>query len=94
MPQEIHTPFPSPERGVYGFAIYVATYTSLVLYLLWALLSDEWLRYIGFTYFPQKFWTIILPLYILVFVALFLVGYVGATLLLVPNPDSIHTLTG
>ena len=76
MPHEIHTPFPSPERGVYGFAGYVATYTALgktigvrtilmaivqidsfhfaVLFLLWALLPNEWLRYIGFTYFPQK----------------------------------------
>ena len=41
-----------------------------------------------------RYWTIILPLYILVGVALFIVGYVGATLLLVPTPDSIHTLTG
>jgi len=41
-----------------------------------------------------RFWALALPTYILVFIALAIVGYVGATLLLVPTPDSIHTLTG
>jgi len=41
-----------------------------------------------------RYWAITIPLYILVVIALALVGYVGATLLIVPPPDSVHTLTG
>lgn len=53
-----------------------------------ALSFSKWCLYIF------RFWTIIPPLFILVAIALGLVGYVGATLLLVPAPDSLHTLTG
>jgi len=41
-----------------------------------------------------RYWAVTIPLYILVVIALAIVGYVGATLLIVPPPDSIHTLTG
>ena len=27
---------------------------SIVVFLLWAFLPNEWLNFIGFTYFPQK----------------------------------------
>ena len=42
----------------------------------------------------DRYWAVTIPLYILVVIALAIVGYVGATLLIVPPPDSIHTLIG
>ena len=52
------------------------------------------LNTLQFKIFFFRYWTVALPVYILVGIALAIVGYVGATLLLVPAPDSIHTLTG
>jgi len=41
-----------------------------------------------------RYWAVAIPLYILVVIALAILGYVGATFLIVPPPDSICTLIG
>ncbi|ELR14751.1 uncharacterized protein ACA1_391080 [Acanthamoeba castellanii str. Neff] len=39
---------------VYGFVAWIATGLTFVAYVLWAFLSEEWLEWLGVTYYPSK----------------------------------------
>ena len=43
---------------VYGFVVWVTTWTGLVLYLLWAFLPEETLEAVGVSYYPDKHWAL------------------------------------
>ena len=47
MPPPEHSPAPTPDRAVYGFVLYLASYSFLALYLAWALLPDNLLTQLG-----------------------------------------------
>ncbi|XP_078481029.1 phosphatidylinositol N-acetylglucosaminyltransferase subunit P-like [Ciona intestinalis] len=69
MPQ--HSPAPSPERALQGFVLYLASFLVLSLYLSWAILPDHILNEIGFTYYPQRYWAITIPVFITFSLTLF-----------------------
>ncbi|KAL0267494.1 UNVERIFIED_CONTAM: hypothetical protein PYX00_009746 [Menopon gallinae] len=89
-----HTPSPTPSRGVMGFVLYLASTCSFALYLIWAFVPDSVLHLLGITYYPQKYWAIALPVYVLMGIALFAFFiYPGLNLLMVPPLDSVKTIT-
>jgi len=61
---EQHNPSPTPERAVYGFILYCLATAAFGLYLIWLLLPEQVLAYIGIGYYlPQKYWAVALPIY-------------------------------
>uniref|UniRef100_A0A1X7TUK6 PIG-P domain-containing protein n=1 Tax=Amphimedon queenslandica TaxID=400682 RepID=A0A1X7TUK6_AMPQE len=82
-----------PSRGIYGFVFYLVTLALFGIYLLWAILPDEWLQYIGLSYLPQKYWAIVVPLYIGVSSILLLLLYVCYSMWLTPPFDDLQTIT-
>jgi len=87
-----HTPAPLPDRSVYGFVIYLGTYTVLSLYLIWAYIPDRWLHAVGLTYWPQKYWALAVPVYFCV--AILTLAYFilpSYSLLITPSLDSTET---
>jgi phosphatidylinositol glycan class P protein len=72
-----HSPFPSSERAVFGFALWLASFLVLGLFLLWAFLPDSWLTAIGLSYLPQKYWAVAMPAYVIVFFLVGVAGYAG-----------------
>jgi hypothetical protein len=63
------SPLPRPERAVIGFFLYITSIftfskicmkktifiiLSLVIYVLWAYLPNDWFEKIGITYYPHK----------------------------------------
>ena len=38
----------------YGFVAWTSTYLLFVLYILWALLPDEWIIWTGVTWYPNR----------------------------------------
>lgn len=52
-PNDAHLKSRAPE--FYGFVAWSSTYALFVLYLLWALLPDEWILSLGIEWYPSRF---------------------------------------
>ncbi|VDK83484.1 unnamed protein product [Litomosoides sigmodontis] len=67
------SPNPSPARGVYGFVLFICSWFSFVLYLIWAILPTPYLESLHLTYLPAKYWAIAVPLLLPITVAAFII---------------------
>jgi len=81
-----HSPAPTPSRAVYGFVLYLMSYSAMGLYLTWAVLPDHILAQMGLLEFlPQKYWAVALPIYLSVVFLCFVV-------VIYPSLGMMHTL--
>jgi hypothetical protein len=52
-------PLPTESRSrapeFYGFVAWVVTYLLFVLYFLWAILPDEWIVWLGVSWYPNRY---------------------------------------
>lgn len=88
-----HSPAPTSTRSVYGFVLYIASYTLLILYLIWAYIPTAWLHSIGLTYWPQRYWAIAIPVFVCCSICIFaLLLYPGINLMMTPDLSSVHTV--
>lgn len=88
------TPTPCPSRANYGFALYLASYSAFGLYLIWTILPDFILEYIGLTFLPQKYWSVAVPIHACVTLALVaFVFYPALNLTLVSDRNDLSILT-
>ncbi|KAK0445999.1 PIG-P-domain-containing protein [Desarmillaria tabescens] len=70
-------PLPPPELRsrapeFYGFVAWTSTSLLFVVYLLWAILPDEYIEWLGVTWYPSREWAVLLPAYSVV---VFLLAY-------------------
>lgn len=87
-------PTPTPSRANYGFALYLASNSALGLYLIWTLVPDFILESIGFTFLPQKYWSIAVPIHACVTLALVaFIFYPALNLTLVPKSNDMSIMT-
>ncbi|XP_077293637.1 phosphatidylinositol N-acetylglucosaminyltransferase subunit P-like isoform X1 [Arctopsyche grandis] len=88
-----HTPAPTQARSIYGFILYLASSTLLVIYLCWALIPDEILNSMNIYYYPQKYWAFAVPMQLLLALSLFaFIIYPCLNLSMTPNIDSMNTI--
>lgn len=60
------SPAPSPQRAVYGFAVYVLFVTLFIAYCLWVYLPTKFLEdYLGLHYLPDKYFALSIPVVML-----------------------------
>jgi phosphatidylinositol glycan class P protein len=92
---QVHTPAPTPSRAIYGLALYLGCRACFGLYIVWALVPDQWLKIIGLDFLPSKYWAITIPVLACVILAAtaFLI-YPGLGLIMTPNPEEEASFTG
>lgn len=88
-----NTPSPTESRANYGFALYLASKTAFVVYLLWAFIPSHWLAVIGLTYLPQKYWAIAIPVWVCCVIIVITLLYPAINMLLVPPMNDPRVLT-
>ncbi|TFK72475.1 PIG-P-domain-containing protein [Pluteus cervinus] len=65
-PVSAYPPIPSPEYRsrapeFYGFVAWTSTSLLFILYVLWALLPDEYIIWLGVHWYPNREWAILIP---------------------------------
>lgn len=83
---------PINRAEVYGFVGSIVVLTVYWLYIIWAYVPESVLHAAGISYYPSKYWAVVLPAYCLLAVFFALVAYTGLNHLSTPPPDSFHTL--
>ncbi len=88
-----HSPAPQPERAVYGFFLLISSLMFFLIYVLISYLPD-WIfvDLIGWDYLPDKYWSIVLPAYIIIFTLMILPFYYTINMTKVNDFDSIDSI--
>ncbi|KAF2841668.1 PIG-P-domain-containing protein [Patellaria atrata CBS 101060] len=71
-----------PTYEYYGFALYLASSASFLMYVLWSYLPSPFLHQLGIHYYPNRWWSLAIPawlviliVYIYIALASYNVGY-------------------
>ncbi|KAF8483458.1 PIG-P [Russula ochroleuca] len=94
-------PFPPPPPAdsrsrapeFYGFVAWAVTYLLFVLYFLWAILPDEWIVWLGVSWYPNREWALLVPAWTIVVVLLTYFIYFSMTIRGTPAFSDISTYT-
>ncbi|XP_045445477.1 phosphatidylinositol N-acetylglucosaminyltransferase subunit P isoform X1 [Melitaea cinxia] len=88
-----HTPAPTPARSLYGFFMYLFSKTILAIYCIWTIIPDSYLHYLKIYYYPQKYWSIAVPIQCLVGLTMFaFLVYPSSNLMLTTKIDSLSSI--
>ncbi|KAI5850686.1 PIG-P-domain-containing protein [Tricharina praecox] len=66
-----------PTYEYYGFTLYVIANAAFALQLLWSFLPASFLESLGFSYYPSRWWSLVIPSYLVVLVCYVFVALAG-----------------
>ncbi|GAA5913197.1 hypothetical protein JCM5296_005229 [Sporobolomyces johnsonii] len=72
-PREPTDPAPTVESQ--GFVLYIGSLVAYVVFLVWALVPEKWLEWIGVEWYPMREWALLVPSWIVMLVVYIYAGY-------------------
>ncbi|ORZ13081.1 PIG-P-domain-containing protein [Absidia repens] len=84
----------TPIYEYYGFVMYLASYVVFGLYAIWAYVPDHILHGMGITYYPNRYWALAIPVWIMTLVWFTFIYYMTINLKNTPPFDSYDCITG
>ncbi|KAJ2373630.1 hypothetical protein IW150_003529 [Coemansia sp. RSA 2607] len=82
----------TPTFEYYGFVIYLVSLASFIVYLVWAYVPDHLLEAIGITYYPDRYWALALPAWLLTAVGFAYIFNMAANMYNTPLLDSMDNI--
>ncbi|RNA12919.1 Alkylated DNA repair alkB -like protein, partial [Brachionus plicatilis] len=87
-----HSPGPKPERAIFGFFLIISSIILLSLYALISFIPNSVLAQIGWTYLPDKYWSLAVPAVIIYGVLGYLPIYFSINTTRVNDYSSIYNI--
>lgn len=87
-----HSPGPKPERAIFGFFLIILSIILFILFVLISFLSETVLTQIGWTYLPDKYWSLAVPAIIVYGVLGYLPIYFAINTTKVNDYESIYNI--
>jgi hypothetical protein len=84
----------TPSYEYYGFVMYLISFVAFGIYLIWAYVPDEILHSLGITYYPNRYWALAMPVWIMTFVWFVFISFMTINMMNTPSFDSYIALTG
>jgi len=81
-----------PAYEFYGYAFYLVSFVAMFLWLVWAFFS-EYINNLGFTYYPNRYWAVAIPDYIIICILFYVVIFLCYNFIHTPSFDSLNTVT-
>eukprot|EP00742_Colponemidia_sp_Colp-10_P005350 GILJ01005715.1.p1 GENE.GILJ01005715.1~~GILJ01005715.1.p1 ORF type:complete len:241 (-),score=19.27 GILJ01005715.1:133-855(-) len=78
---------------VYGFAAWITSFVTYVIFILWSFLPERILHQLGVTYYPSKYWAHAGPAFFCMLFGFSIFIYTGINLVNTEPLDSFHTFT-
>ncbi|TFY65763.1 hypothetical protein EVG20_g5334 [Dentipellis fragilis] len=78
----------------YGFAAWSLTYILFFVFLLWALLPDEYIIWLGITWYPRREWALLVPSWTVVLVLFTYFMHFALAFYNTPRFSDMSTITG
>jgi phosphatidylinositol N-acetylglucosaminyltransferase subunit P len=78
---------------VYGFVGWMLSWLALAVFFLWAFLPEEIWKQFGVTYYPNKYWALALPAYLLMSYFFLCIIHVGIALVRTPPFSSASLIS-
>jgi len=90
---------PTPPRELrsrapefYGFVAWSLTSVLFVVYVIWALLPDEYILWLGINWYPSREWSLLLPAYSIVLVLLTYFVYFSLAIAHTPSFSDVSAI--
>ncbi|KAG6917115.1 hypothetical protein DXG01_003781 [Tephrocybe rancida] len=77
----------------YGFVAWTSTSLAFVIYVLWALVPDEYIQWIGIDWYPSREWAVLLPAWSIVVVITTYVVYSSMAIAATPSFSDMSSIT-
>lgn len=86
-----------PKQGakpteVYGFVGAISTLVGFMVFMIWAYLPEPWLHTMGITYYPNRYWAMAIPAYVMIAIFFVVTFYTSLNYMATPPPYSLNTL--
>ncbi|OIW09034.1 hypothetical protein TanjilG_16261 [Lupinus angustifolius] len=82
---------PKPSE-VYGFVGSITTVSAIVIFLVWAYIPESWLQPTGVSYYPSRYWALVVPTYLMMTIVLAVVFYISLNFISMLPPASKYTV--
>ena len=81
------------KKAIGGFVTWILTGLAMLLYLVWSVLDESTLQWIGMRYYPDKYWAVAIPAWVAMTFYFYLSTYFLTYMVNTDSLDSMYCLT-